>query len=68
MNPDVPKGMVSISGCVRVGNRVVFDSDYSYIFNMQTGKYKRIYEKGGVFVLPMWTEKGIASFRRQAGP
>ena len=67
MNPDVPRGMVSVSECVRAGNRVVFDSEYSYIFNTKSGTYKRIYEKGGVFVLPMWIEKGNSSFRRQAG-
>ena len=67
MNPDVPRGMVSVSECVRAGNRVVFDSTYSYIFNTKSGTYKRIYEKGGVFVLPMWVERGNSSFRRQAG-
>ena len=65
MDPDVPKGVVSVSECVRAGNRV-FDSDCSYIYNRHTGSYKKIYEKGGVFVLPMWIERGNASFRRQA--
>jgi hypothetical protein len=66
MSPDVPRGMVSVSECVRAGNRIVFDKDCSYIYNTHTNTYKRIYEKGGVFVLPMWIEKGNASFRRQA--
>jgi hypothetical protein len=44
----------------------VFDKDFSYIHNAQNNTYKRIYEKGGVFVLPLWIERGDSSFRRQA--
>jgi hypothetical protein len=66
MSPDVPRGMVSVSECVRAGNRIVFDKDFSYIHNAQNNTYKRIYEKGGVFVLPLWIERGDSSFRRQA--
>ena len=38
--------MVSVSECVRAGNRVVFDSEFGYIFNYKTGTYRHIYEKG----------------------
>ena len=58
--------MVSVSECTRAGNRIVFDKDFSYIHNAQNNTYKRIYEKGGVFVLPLWIERGESSFGRQA--
>ena len=56
----VQRALVSVSQSVLAGNRIVFDSEAnggSYIMNHRTGSCKRIYEKGGVFVLPCWIEE-----------
>ena len=56
MSPDVRRGLVSVSECVKAGNKVVFDKDHSYVYNYKNDSYKRIYLKDGVYVLPVWFE------------
>ena len=47
------KGLLSTSRAVKGGFRVVHD-DISYMENKKTGAKHRIYERAGVYVLPVW--------------
>ena len=40
---------------VKAGNKVVFDSDGSYIQDKKTGEYMSLTEKSGLYMLRMWT-------------
>ena len=51
---DVPKPLLSVSKVLQRGYRVVFDAECSYIESKKTGEWFRLYERGGVFVLPSW--------------
>ena len=51
---DVPKPLLSVSKVLKKGYRVVFDTECSYIENKSTGLWYKLYERGGVFVLPTW--------------
>ena len=51
---DVPKPLLSVSKVLKKGYRVVFDTECSYIENKSTGVWFKLYERGGVFVLPAW--------------
>ena len=51
---DVPKPLLSVSKVLKKGYRVVFDTECSYIENKKNGEWFKLYERGGVFVLPSW--------------
>ena len=51
---DVPKPLLSVSKVLQKGYWVIFDTDCSYIENKVTGEWFKLYERGGVFVLPSW--------------
>ena len=68
MEPEVHRGMISVAECVRAGNKVVFDKGDSYIYNHETKTYKRIYLHNGVYVLPIWFEKGNTSDKNTSEP
>ena len=45
MSPDVRRGLVSVSECVKAGNKVMFDKDHSFVYNYKNDSYKIIYLK-----------------------
>ena len=50
--------------------RVVFDSEDcggSYVEDKVTGEWWPIFEKDGVFVLPVWIEKFVSSLEARKG-
>jgi hypothetical protein len=56
---DVRRPLAAVSQVVKAGHRVVFDSEEnggSYIENTGTGKRHKVYERGGIYVLPAWVE------------
>ena len=56
---DVSQSLLSVSRCVKAGNRVVFDSDGSYVENKVTGEINWLTEKGNLWTLKMWVKKGF---------
>ena len=44
---------------MKAGSRIVFDSDGSYIEDKETGECMYLEEKGGMYMLKMWTKKGF---------
>ena len=55
----IKRMIASVSMLVKSGHRVVFDDDKygSYIYHKKTGKYIQMYERGGVYVVPMWVKR-----------
>ena len=51
--------MLSVSRCVKAGNRVVFDSEGSYVQNKTTGEVNWLTEKGNLWTLKMWVKRGF---------
>ena len=58
MSPDGRRGLISVSECVKAGNKVVFDKDHSFVYNYKNDSYNMIYFNDGVYVLPVWFESG----------
>ena len=54
---DVNKALLSVSRIVKAGNRVVFDSDGSYIEHKTTGEWEPLEEKGGIYTLKVWVPR-----------
>ena len=54
---DVNKALLSVSRIVKAGNRVVFDSEGSYIEHKTTGEWKPLEEKGGIYTLKIWVPR-----------
>ena len=50
----VDKPLLSVSGVVKRGNRVVFDPQGSYIENLHTWEVTPVYEVNGMYPLPTW--------------
>ena len=48
---DVNKALLSVPRTVKAGNRVVFDSEGSYIEHKTTGEWEPLEEKGGIYTL-----------------
>ena len=44
---------------VKLGNRVVFDDDWSYVENKKTGRKMGLRAKDGVYVYDMWVKKPV---------
>ena len=49
------KALLSVSRIVNAGNRVVFDSEGSYIEHKPSGEWTPLEEKGGLYALKMWS-------------
>ena len=56
---DVNKGLLSVSKVVKAGNGVVFDDEGSYIEDKHTLERMHLIDRGGMFMLRMWTRKGF---------
>ena len=52
----VSKTLASVSKMVKLGNRVVFDGDWSYVENKKTGQKMGLREKEGVYVYDLWVK------------
>ena len=55
----VSKALLSVSRMVQAGNQVVFEQHGSYVEDLQSGEQMYMYEKGGMYMLRMWVEKGF---------
>jgi lysophospholipid acyltransferase (LPLAT)-like uncharacterized protein len=55
----VNKALLSVSRMVQAGNRVVFEQNGSYVEDLHSGEKMYMYEKGGMYMLKMWVEKGF---------
>ena len=53
---NVNKGLLSVMKVVKAGNRVIFDSNGSYIQDKKTGECMTLTEKNGLYMLRMWTK------------
>ena len=53
---DVNRALLSVSKAVDGGNRVVFDHDWSYIEDRNTGERTTLVRKGGLYVIETWVK------------
>ena len=53
------KGLLSVSKVTGTGSRVVFDTDGSYIEDKETLERMYLHERNGMYMLKMWTRKGL---------
>ena len=54
---DISKPFLSVSKVLKRGYKVIFDAEDdegSWIVHKSTNAWYRLYERGGVFVLPAW--------------
>ena len=51
---DVKKTLASAYQIAQAGNRIILDSDYSYIVNKATGEKTRIQVNNGEFQFDLW--------------
>ena len=56
---EVSQNLLSVHRCVKAGNRVVFDSDGSYVENKATGEVNWLTETGNLWTLKLWVKKGF---------
>ena len=54
---DVDDALLSVSKVVGAGNRVVFDSDGSYIEHKESGEVTQLVTQGSLYKLKMWVPK-----------
>ena len=54
---DVNQGLLSVSKAVAAGNKVVFDSDASYIENKSSGEKTWLKAEGGMYTIKMWVRR-----------
>ena len=54
---EVNKALLSVKRVVQAGNRVVFDSNGSYVENTYTGEKLPLREEGGMYMLKLWVRK-----------
>ena len=54
---EVSQSLLSVSKCVKAGNKVVFDSDGSFIENKTSGEKIWLKEDGNLWTLTMWVSK-----------
>ncbi len=55
----VNKALLSVSRIVQAGNRVVFEQNGSYVEDLHSGEKMYMVEKGGMYMLKMWVERGF---------
>ena len=58
---EVNKALLSVSRIVNAGNRVVFDSDGSYIEHKISGEWTPLEDKGGLYAIKMWIPREQSS-------
>ena len=56
---DVNKCLLSVSKVVGAGNKVVFDSEGSYIEDKTTGEWMTLSDQHGMYMLKVWTKRGF---------
>ena len=56
---EVNKALLSVQKVVRAGNRVVFDSEGSYIENKSTQEKMWMTEGRGMYMLRLWVRTGF---------
>ena len=64
----IKRMIVAGSALVKTGHMLVLGDDVygNYIYHKKTGTYIQMYERGGVYVVPMWIKrKKVAGFTRQ---
>ena len=57
LSMDVKRPIVAVSKIVAAGNHVVFAPENeggSYIYVAETGEYKKVYQRNGVYEIPLW--------------
>ena len=54
---NVQKALMSVSKAVDAGNRVVFDTDWSYIQDKRTGERTTIQRQGNLYTLEAWVKQ-----------
>ena len=54
---DVSQNLLSIHRCVKAGDRVVFDSEGSYVENKETGEVNWLTETCNLWTLKLWVKK-----------
>ena len=54
---EVNKALLSVSKIVNAGNRVVFDSDGSYIEHKTSGEWMPFEERKGLYTLKLWVPR-----------
>ena len=57
---DVNKALLSVAKTVKMGNRVVFEDEGSYIEDKTTGERMYLEERGGMYMLKLWVRKNQA--------
>ena len=62
---DIKRVIAAVSRLVKSGHKVVFDDEReggSYIYNKKTRKYIKMYERNGVYEVPIWIRKPSQGF------
>ena len=54
---DVNQGLLSVSKATSSGNRVMFDSDGSFIENKMSGDRTWLKDKNGMYMLKLWVKR-----------
>ena len=54
---DVSQSLLSVSKMTKAGNRVVFDSDGSFIMNKTSGDITWLQERGGMYIFKLWIRR-----------
>jgi hypothetical protein len=54
---EVNKPLMSVKRILQAGNRVIFDTEGSYIEDKETGEIMPLREEGGMFMLKLWVKK-----------
>ena len=55
----VNKALLGVSRMVQAGNRVVFEQSGSYVEDLHSGERMHMEEKGGMYMLKVWVERGF---------
>ena len=58
---DVNKALLSVKKVMAAGNRVVFDTDGSFIESKETGEKMWLNEENGIYMLKMWVSADQAA-------
>ena len=53
----VTKGLLSVIKSMDAGNRIVFDSEGSYILDKETGEWTSMYMKDGLMQVKLWCRR-----------
>ena len=56
---DVSQNLLSVRKVVEAGNRVVFDSEGSYIESKRDGSLTWLADKQGMYTMKLWAKKGF---------